>query len=370
MNSPAPRHTPTTPPQPADNGPGSSRAPAGRAFTSGSVATLLNAELVGPPDLSLRGGAPLELAGPEDLSFIRSEKFAAHWAGSRAGAALVTKGISVPGHDPSRRALLFVPDADLALATLLEHLANRPGPPAGVHPSAVVEAGAVIAPSASVGAQCVIGAGAVVGDKAVLHPRVTLAPGVRVGAGSELHPGVVVYEGCTIGRECILHGNVVIGADGFGYRPDPSGAGLIKVPHVGTVEIHDRVEIGACSCVDRAKMGATIVGAGTKIDNLVQIAHNVRIGRACVIAACSGVAGSVVIGDGVMIGGNVGIADNKTIGSGAKIGGCAAVATDVPAGEYWVGVPAAPARETFKQVAALRKLAGTSKRPQPPQREA
>jgi UDP-3-O-[3-hydroxymyristoyl] glucosamine N-acyltransferase len=154
----------------------------------------------------------------------------------------------------------------------------------------------------------------------------------------------------------ILHSNVSIGADGFGYEPSPDGAGLVKVPHLGTVSLEDDVEIGAGSCVDRGKFGATVVGRGTKIDNLVQIAHNCRIGRGCVIAGQSGFSGSVTVGDGVTIAGGVGVADHVTIGSGATIGARSGLMKDVPAGETHVGYPAYEAGIALRQAAALRKL--------------
>ena len=153
-----------------------------------------------------------------------------------------------------------------------------------------------------------------------------------------------------------MHQTVSIGADGFGYRPDPSGAGLLKMPHLGNVIIEDGVEIGANSCVDRAKFGSTVVGAGTKVDNLVQIAHNCTIGRCCVIAGCTGLSGSVKIGDGAQIGGGVGITDHVTVGPGAKIGARSFVMRDVPAGAVSLGHPADESQSTLRQWASVRKL--------------
>jgi UDP-3-O-[3-hydroxymyristoyl] glucosamine N-acyltransferase len=324
---------------------------------SGQLAAMLGAELIGSPRVRLTGIRGLDQAQPTDLSFIRSAGFAQRWAGSRAGAALVTRGVEVPGHDPSARALLVVPDADLAMLKLLEAFAPKPVRPApGVHPSAVVDASARIAPDARIGALCVIGPGTEVASGAVLHPRVTLGAHVRVGERTELHPGVVVYDRCEIGAECVLHANASIGADGFGFRPDPSGRGVVKVPHAGIVRIGNRVEIGAGACIDRAKFDATVIGDGTKIDNLVQIAHNCRIGRSCVICGLSGLAGSVTLGDGVTIGGSCGIADALTIGPGATLGAKSGLMHDVPAGETWLGYPAQPAREQLRTWSSVRAL--------------
>jgi len=161
-----------------------------------------------------------------------------------------------------------------------------------------------------------------------------------------------------IGRGVILHQNVSIGADGFGYRPDPTGRGLLKVPHIGNVILEDGVEIGSNSCVDRAKFGSTIVGAGTKIDNICQIAHNCRIGRCCVIAGCAGISGSVTIGDGVQMGGMVGIIDHINIGSGARLGAMCFVMRDIPAGQSVLGYPADDGQTVLRQWASVRKLPG------------
>ncbi len=178
----------------------------------------------------------------------------------------------------------------------------------------------------------------------------------RWAPASTLHPHVSVLDRCIIGNDCVLHAGVAIGADGFGYRPSPDGRGLLKIPHIGNVVIGDHVEIGANSCVDRAKFGSTTVGNGTKIDNLVQIAHGCRVGRSCIICGQTGMAGSVIVGDGVIIGGGVGVADNVEIGSGARIAALSGVTGNVPAGQTWMGAPAAPAGEWRRTYAAMRRM--------------
>jgi UDP-3-O-[3-hydroxymyristoyl] glucosamine N-acyltransferase len=331
--------------------------PAPFQITSGELAAALGAELVGSPSVRITGARGIEAAQPSDLTFIRSPQFAAAWAGSRAGAAVVTRGVEVPGHDPANRALIVVPSADLAMAKLLEQIAPRPvRPEPGVHPSAVVDASSRIAPDARIGALCVIGAGTLIEAGAVLHPRVTLGAGVRIGANVELFPGVVVYDRCEIRARSILHANTVIGADGFGFVPDPSTGGVTKVVHAGIVRIGTGVEIGANSCIDRAKFDATVIGDGTKIDNLVQIAHNCVIGRGCVICGVTGIAGSVKMGDGVTIGGSCGIADAIQIGARATLGGGSGLMRDLPAGEAWLGYPAAPGRAQLRTWSAVREL--------------
>ena len=327
------------------------------------VAALLGAELVGRADLPITGGSTLDAANPGDLTFIRDARYAAHWPASRASAAIVTRGIAVPGHDPAARALLLVPDADLALITILGKLQPPSAPtPPGVHPSAIVDPSATIAPSAHVGPLCIIGPGCSIADHAVLKARVTLGSGVVIGAHATIHPGAVLYDRVHLGHHVVVHANAVIGADGFGFRPDPSGRGLVKIPHAGSVQIHDHAEIGACTTIDRGKLGDTVIGAGTKLDNQVQIAHNVRVGRHCAIAAQTGIAGSVTIGDGVLMGGHCGIADNLTIGSGARLGGYAAVMDHIAPSATFLGYPAVPSRDFFRQISAVQRLAGTRRR--------
>jgi UDP-3-O-[3-hydroxymyristoyl] glucosamine N-acyltransferase len=327
------------------------------SYTTGSIAAALKAELLGPADLPITGLQSIDQAGPGSLTFVRSEKFAHHWVMSKATAALVSRGIALSGHDPKTRAVIVVPDADLAMVEVLKLFLppeHRPDP--GVHPTAVVDPTARIGHGVRIGAYCVIGPRCVVGDGVVLHPRVTLGAEVAIGPMTVLHPGVVIYDRCTIGGQCILHGNVTIGADGFGYRPDPQGRGLVKIPHIGGVTVGHQVEIGAGTCIDRGKFGQTTIGDGTKIDNLCQIGHNVRIGRACVVCGVTGIGGSTTIGDGVIIAGHVGIKDGVTIGPRATISAKAGVLTDVPAGETYFGTPAGPHKEQMRAYAALRKL--------------
>lgn len=325
--------------------------------TTGSIAQAVNGRLVGRADLAIADLAALDQAGSQSLTFIRDKKFAVQWAGSKAAGALVTEGMTVPGHDEAGRALIYVADADLAMVKVLGLFDRGPErPPVGIHATSIVDPRAEIAPTARVGPLCIIGPGTKIGDHATLMGRVTLGAGVSIGAGSVLHPGVVVYDRCTIGMQTVLHANVSIGADGFGYRPDPQGRGLIKIPHIGTVQVGNGVEIGAGTCVDRGKFGATIIGDGAKLDNLVQIGHNARIGRCAIVCGVSGIAGSVTIGDGAIIGGHVGIADNLTVGAGAKIGAKSGVMCNVPAGEIWTGLPAAPHREQMRAWSGTKRL--------------
>jgi UDP-3-O-[3-hydroxymyristoyl] glucosamine N-acyltransferase len=323
-------------------------------YTTGAIAQLLGAELVGPPDLSIGRLDTLERAGPGTLSFIRSPSFAALWPASKASAALVSRGIEVPA-DP-RRALLIVPNADLALAKILEVFAGRPSYPPGIHPSACIDPSAKLGQGVHIGPNCTVGPRTVLGDGVVLFANVSLGADVSIGRGTVLHPAVVIGDRCTVGQGCQFFGGVVIGADGFGYLPSPDGRGLVKVPHIGNVEIGDGVEIGANSAVDRAKFGSTVVGNGTKIDNLCQIGHNCIIGRACLICGLTGLAGSVRLGDGVILAGHVGVADNLTIGDRVVVAAKAGVMNDIPAGETWWGYPATRSRDMARSMALFRNL--------------
>lgn len=307
----------------------------------------------------------LDRADGSTLTFVRSGSFVAALEGSAAAAVVISRGAMPKGDAALTTAatLLVVPDADQAMVHLLELFAPaKAKPAAGVHPSAVVAAGTVIDASASVGPCCVIGAGATIGAGAVLVSHVSLGEGASIGARTVVHPGVCVADRCRVGADCIIHSTVTVGADGFGYVPAPGGKGLMKVPHIGHVEIEDQVEIGAGTCIDRGKFGPTVIGRGTKIDNLVQIAHNCRIGRCCILCGQVGLAGSVTLGDGVVLGARVGIADNVTIGAGAMLGANSATSTDLAGGEKYLGQPAIPIRQALKAYSLWTELPELAKR--------
>lgn len=324
-------------------------------WTTGELATRLRAELRGPGDLAITRLDAMERADAGTLTFIRDAKYALLWKESKAGAAVVSKGIEVSA--PQGRALLVVEDADRALIEMLEALTPPTVlPGAGVDTQASVDPSAKVDPSARLGAFVRVGPDATVGARTTLHAGVTLGAGVRVGADCELRAGVVIEDRCTLGDRVRVHANAVIGADGFGYRASADGKSLVKIPHAGHVEIGDDVEIGANANIDRGKFGPTVIGSGAKIDNLVQIGHNCRVGRCVIICGACGVSGSVTIGDGAVLAGGVGVADNVTIGAGAKVGARSGVMHDIPPGEEWVGYPAQPVRTTMRIIAAQRQL--------------
>ena len=315
----------------------------------------VNGTLTGSAAILVTGVEEISEAKADQLTFIGTKKYAKMWEQSRACAAIVNDSLDIePGKG---RAFVRVADADLALATVLQLF--EPPPPAtgpGTHPSAVIEPTAIIGEGAVIGAGCYIGARVGIGANARLYPNVTVLDDSRIGTNTIVWSGTVIRERCRVGNDCILHPNVTIGADGFGYRPSPDGRDLIKIPQIGTVWIGDDVEIGAGSCVDRGKFSATSIGDGSKIDNLVQIAHNCKLGRSCAVAGQAGMAGTATLEDGVMVGGSARIVDHVTVGAGAKIGGGAGVIGDVLPGKTLLGVPADDRRQTLRLWAAQKYL--------------
>lgn len=326
------------------------------SFTLAQLAEHVGGQITGPADVTISGIEVLDKATANHLSFIRSAKFAEQWCNSQVGAILLSKSIDIPAGCQTRSAIL-VEDADLALNKVIELFAPRKLCPApGAHPTAVIASSAKIGKDCCIGPHCVIGDNVVLGDGCILHDSVSLHEDSVFGNHCEFFSGVIVRERTQIGHHVIIHSNAVIGADGFGYRPSEDGRGIVKIPHIGNVIIGNGVEIGANVCIDRAKFSSTTIGDGTKIDNLCQIAHNVIIGRCCLIAAQVGIAGSTVIGDGVQIGGQAGLRDNIRIGSGVKLAACSAVMCDIPDGQTWMGVPAREQSVCAREVVAIRKL--------------
>ncbi len=334
--------------------------PGHSSLSTAQVAELVGGRLEGPPDRTITGMQVIDVASPEHLTYIGSKTYAEMWPQSKAGAALVAPGLKI---EPAGKCLIHVDNVDFALAKVLEVMAPEPPrPDEGIHPTSVVADDAQIGQGARIGPHCLIGPGVVIGRRAVLHGQVTVMAETTIGDDAEFWPGVVVRERCTLGDRCMLHPNVSIGADGFGYRPDADGRGVTKIPQIGTVQIGHDVEIGANSCVDRGKFGATEIGDGCKIDNLCQIGHNVIMGRCVVIAGCAAIGGSVRIGDGCLFGGRAGAADHVNIGAGARIGGGSVVLKDVPPGKEFFWYPADDGWAVRKRLVLLRKLPELVKR--------
>jgi len=319
------------------------------------ISQAVNGTLDGSPTILITGVEQISEAATSQLTFIVEKKYIKLWEQSHASAAIVNDSLDIePGEG---RALVRVADADLALAIVLGLF--EPEPPKcepGIHSTAVVDSTAEIDEGAAIGAGCYIGPRVVIGVNTKLYPNVTVLDDSSIGRRTIIWSGTVIRERCRIGNNCIIHPNVTIGADGFGYRPSPDGRGLVKIPQIGTVEVGDGVEIGTGSCVDRGKFSATVIGDNTKIDNLIQIAHNCKLGRSCVMAGQSGLAGSVTLGDGVMIGGGARVREHVTIGDGAKLGGNAGVISDVAPGKTVLGFPSDDYRQTLRLWAAQKQL--------------
>jgi len=336
---------------------------------------LVGGALEGDGDIAFTGLSSLNDATEKQATFITSDAHAKLWAQSRARIAIVGRQVKTPlttqplspsssqaqiaahAGNPQSRALIRVENADLAVAKILQTFAAPTTLPAlGAHASAVIDPSATIGKDARIGALVSVGAGSHIGNGCVLHAGARVAAHVSIGDQCVIHCNAFIDERSVLGSRVIIHASAVIGGDGFGYRPAADGKSLMRIPHTGNVVLDDDVEIGANTCVDRAKFGSTRIGAGTKIDNLCQIAHGCRVGRMTVIAGMSGLAGSVTVGDGVQIGGYCGIADHTTIGDGARLAAKSAVMNDVPAGATWGGMPAQEIREELRVIAAIRKL--------------
>ncbi|HEV8673396.1 MAG TPA: UDP-3-O-(3-hydroxymyristoyl)glucosamine N-acyltransferase [Methylomirabilota bacterium] len=318
--------------------------------TLGELARLVGGEVRGDAALPIRGLAPLDQAQPGDLGFVSGGRYRREAEASRASALVVPLDFELPG-----RPLIRVAQPALAVATLLRVFHPEPAPVPGVHPTAVVADSARVAADATLLAFVVVGAGSAVESRAVLHPHVVVGERCRIGEASVLHPHVVLRGDVDIGRRVVIHAGAVLGADGFGYAFD--GSRHQKIPQVGRVVVEDDVEIGANVTIDRATLGETVIGRGTKIDNLVQIGHNTVVGADAIIVAQTGISGSCRIGNRVVLGGQVGLADHVTIGDGAQVGSQSGVHRDVPAGGTALGSPAMPAAEARRAMAALPRLA-------------
>jgi UDP-3-O-[3-hydroxymyristoyl] glucosamine N-acyltransferase len=320
----------------------------GRRFTLRELAEAIGAVLVGDPGITVSGVAPLDTAEAHHISFLTDRRYRAAATTSRAGAFVATDAEGLPA------AVLKVAEPRLALVSLL-HLLHPPPPVApGIHPTAVVAPSAVVDPTASVGAYVVVEEGAVVGPGARLFPFVYVGPGAEVGPASVLYPHAVIQERVRLGHRVIVHAGAVVGADGFSFAFD--GAAHQKIPQIGGVLVEDDVELGANTTVDRATVGLTVIARGTKIDNLVQIAHNVRVGAHSVIAAQAGIAGSSELGRHTVLAGQVGIADHLSIGDGVVLGAQAGVPSDLSEAGPYLGSPAIPAAAARRLLVAQRRL--------------
>ena len=329
-----------------------------RLLTADAIARLVGGELRGDGNVRVSSVAPLDRADATDLTFLATSKYAPLFSRTRAGAALISPELADErGTVPAR---IIVPRPHEAMLRVLPELYVSPVRRPGVHGTAVIGRGTVLGQEVSIGAQVVIGSDTVIGDRVSIDAGSVIGESVEIGEDSQLLSNVTVYPRARVGRRVVIHAGARIGSDGFGYVFQ-NGAHQ-KIPHVGRCMIGDDVEIGANTTIDRGSIDDTVIGAGTKIDNLVHVGHNVRIGSLCLIMAQVGIAGSTYVEDGVILAGQVGLSGHLTVGKGARLAAQAGVFGDIPAGETWSGYPARPHKEALRAHAALFRLSGLMKK--------
>ena len=322
-------------------------------LTLGELADHLAAELIGPREQVVAGLRALAEAGAADLSFVHEAKYKNEAEKSGAGAFLVPQNLREVAASFGRP-LLVVAQSQLALIQALELFHPRQRPPAGVHPSAVIGAGVQLGDGVAIGPYAVIGDGSRLGDGVVVEAHVVVGRNCTLGRDVLLHPGVILYDGCELGERVEVHSGSVIGADGFGYA---SVRGVYhKVPQVGKVVLENDVEVGACTTIDRAALEVTRIGTGTKIDNLVQVGHNVTTGKGCLLCGQVGIAGSTKLGDYVIMAGSAGASGHIEIGNGVVLAACSVALQSVEAGRQVAGVPAVDLPDWRRQISALPRL--------------
>jgi len=322
-------------------------------LTAQAVADLVGGRLIGNGAAVLHRIGPLDRADGSTLSFLVSTNYLAYFRASNAGVVLISPAFEAEAQGPSTR--IVVPDPYRALLSLLPKFIPPVVSATGIHPTAVLGEGVELGAEVYLGPFVVLGSGVRVGSRSRLESHVVIGNGVAIGEGCRLGPGVVCYEGSRLGNRVVIKANAVIGGRGFGYLPSPEGHQ--PIPHVGACILEDEVEIGSSSTVDRGSIDDTVIGRGTKIDNLVHIAHNCRLGQHCLVMATVGIAGSARLNDKVMALGGVGIADHVEVGEAAILSAKSVVISDVPAKATYGGYPARPHREFLRAQAALYRLA-------------
>ena len=318
-------------------------------YTAAEIAKLIGGEALGDGSLVLKGFAPADRAQAGDLTFAENETYFSLAEQSAASAILVDGDFK-----SEKKTLIRVPNARVAFAKALPIFFPDPVFPAAIHPTAIIPKSAQVDPTAHIGPYCVIGEQVRIGARSVLQSGIHIGAQSQLGEDVNLFPNVTIYPRSQIGNRVRIHSGSVIGSDGFGYVQE-KGAHL-KVPQIGNVILQDDVEIGANVTVDRGALGPTIIGKGTKIDNLVQIAHNVTTGEHCIVVSQAGIAGSTKLGSYVVLGGQVGLAGHLKIGNGVQVGAQSGVMNNIPDGETWLWTPAQPDRQAKRQMIAMQQL--------------
>lgn len=321
--------------------------------TPAVIASIVNGEIEGDENVKISGFAKIEEARKGDITFLANPKYTHHIYSTDASAVLVRKDF-VPDQELNVT-LIKVEDPYKSLADLLTMVEKMKPAPKGIEQPSYISEGAEIGEDVYIGAFAYIGKGVKIGKNVRIYPQVYVGDNVKIGDDAILRPGVKIYEGCVIGNRCQLHAGVVIGADGFGFAPLPDGT-YEKIPQIGNVVIEDDVEIGANTTVDRATFGSTRIGSGTKLDNLIQVAHNVEMGKCNVVASQAGFAGSSKIGNYNMIGGQVGVAGHISIGDMNQIGAQSGIPNNVGSGKRLMGYPAVDARQFAKNLVFIKRL--------------
>lgn len=313
------------------------------------IVTLVSGHYGGPGGVVITGVAPLAEATDAEISFLANPKYAPQLETTNAAAVLVSREL-----EGESARWIRVDNPYFAMARVVAQFFDQKPLPRGISPQASIAESARLGRNVAVGAFASIGENVVLGDDVVIFPNVTIGDGVAIGDGTIVYSQVSIYYGCLIGRRCIIHSGVVIGSDGYGFAT--AGGKHHKIPQIGIVRIEDDVEIGAGSTIDRAALGETVIGEGTKIDNLVQVGHNVKIGKHCFLVAQVGIAGSAELGDYVAVAGQSGVAGHLKVGHRAQIAAKSAVLDDVPDDTKVMGIPAVPFREFARREGALRRL--------------
>ncbi len=318
-------------------------------YTAAQIAQHLGGEVAGDPSVSLVGFAPADRAQPGDLTFAENGSYFTRAEQSAASAIIVDGPFT-----SNRKVLIRVADARVAFAKTLPLFFPEPSFPPGTHPTALVPKSARVDPTAHIGPYCVLGEEVRIGPRTVLQGADFIGAGCQLGEDVNLFPQVTLYPRTELGPRVRIHSGSVIGSDGFGYVQD--GGAHLKVPQIGNVIIREDVEVGANVTIDRGALGPTIIGRGTKVDNLVQIGHNVVVGEHCLIVSQAGVAGSTKLGNYVVLAGQVGVAGHLKIGNRVSVAAQSGVMTNIPDGEKWLWSPAQPDRQAKRQMIALQQL--------------